>query len=58
MKLPLESFRLKNFKVVRDSGDIEFTPLTVFIGNNGSDKSSIVEGLQTYQRIGKVGALA
>src|SRR5580765_7661401 len=49
--LRLKSFRLKNFKAVRDSGEIEFTPLTVFIGNNGSGKSSIVEGLQTYQDI-------
>jgi predicted ATPase len=51
MSLPLASFRLKNFKAVQDSGEIEFTPLTVFIGNNGSGKSSIVEGLQTYQDI-------
>ncbi len=42
----LQSFRLKNFKAVRDSGIIKFTPLTVFIGNNGSGKSSIVEGLE------------
>ena len=51
MKLPLTSFKLKNFKAVRDSKTIKFTPLTVFIGNNGSGKSSIIEGLQTYQRI-------
>jgi predicted ATPase len=36
---------------VRDSGTIQFTPLTVFIGNNGSGKSSIVEGLETFQTI-------
>lgn len=51
MKLPLTSFKLKNFKAVRDSKTIKFTPLTVFIGNNGSGKSSIIEGLQTYQQI-------
>lgn len=44
----LKSFQLKNFKAVRDSGMIEFTPLTAFIGNNGSGKSSLIEGLQTY----------
>src|SRR2546430_3829814 len=49
--LVLQSFRLKNFKAVRDSGTIRFTPLTVFIGNNGSGKSSIVEGLETFQAI-------
>jgi AAA15 family ATPase/GTPase len=43
--LMLQSFRLKNFKAVRDSRAIRFTPLTVFIGNNGSGKSNIVEGL-------------
>lgn len=49
--LRLESFRLKNFKAVRDSGVIGFTPLTVFIGNNGSGKSSIIEGITTFRQI-------
>jgi len=49
--LPIRSFRLKNFKAVQDSGEVRFTPLTVFIGNNGSGKSSLIEGLQTYQAI-------
>ncbi len=49
--LPLQSFRLKNFKAVRDSGLVKFTPLTVFIGNNGSGKSSLIEGLETLQSI-------
>lgn len=44
--LSLQSLRLKSFKAVRDSGMIKFTPLTVFIGNNGSGKSSIIEGLE------------
>lgn len=47
----LSAFRLKNFKAVRDSGKIVFTPLTAFIGYNGSGKSSIVEGLSTFQAI-------
>lgn len=47
----VKSFRLKNFKAIRDSGVVKFTPLTVLIGNNGSGKSSFVEGLQTYQKI-------
>lgn len=52
MKAPrLTSFRLQNFKAVRDSGSIKFGPLTVFIGNNGSGKSSIIEGLDTLQQI-------
>src|SRR5438876_8282689 len=47
----LQSFRLKNFKAVRDSGTVRFGPLTVFIGNNGSGKSSLVEGLETFRDI-------
>lgn len=50
-KLPLKSFRLKNFKAIRESVIVEFTPLTVLVGDNGSGKSSLIEGLQTYQRI-------
>ena len=50
-KLPLEVFRLRNFKAVRDSGAITFTPLTVFIGNNGSGKSSLIEGLESFHSI-------
>jgi predicted ATPase len=47
-RLPLQSFRLQNFKAVRDSGTVRFGPLTVFIGNNGSGKSSLIEGLETF----------
>jgi predicted ATPase len=49
--LSLQSFRLKNFKAVRDSSIIKFTPLTVFIGNNGSGKSSVIEGLEMLHTI-------
>lgn len=47
----LQSFRLQHFKAVRDSGEVELTPLTVFIGNNGSGKSSLIEGLEMFQII-------
>lgn len=47
----LRSFRLKHFKAVRDSRVIRFSPLTVFVGNNGSGKSSITEALETLQAI-------
>lgn len=50
-KLPLQSFRLRNFKAVQDSGLIRLTPLTVLIGNNGSGKSSLIEGLEMLHHI-------
>ncbi len=50
-RLPLQSFRLQNFKAVRDSGVVKFTPLTVFVGNNGSGKSSLIEGLETFHNV-------
>src|ERR1700676_2902180 len=49
--LPLMSFRVQNFKAVRDSGTVSFGPLTAFIGNNGSGKSSLIEGLETFRHI-------
>jgi predicted ATPase len=47
----LKSIKLRNFKAIRDSKAIRLTPLTVLIGNNGSGKSSVIEGLETYQTI-------
>jgi predicted ATPase len=49
--MPLRTFRLENFKAVRDSGTVKFGALTAFIGNNGSGKSSLVEGLETFKDI-------
>ena len=54
MKKPatfLNSFRLSNFKAIQDSKSVKLTPLTVFIGNNGSGKSSFIEGMETYRQI-------
>jgi predicted ATPase len=45
----LNSISIENFKAVRKSGTVKLTPLTVFIGNNGSGKSSLLEGLEIYQ---------
>jgi predicted ATPase len=50
-KLALQSFRLQHFKAVQDSGSLSFTPLTVFIGQNGSGKSSLIDGLDVLQTI-------
>jgi len=53
--LAIKNFRVKNFKAIVDSGTVEFEPLTVLIGNNGAGKSSLLEGLETYQSILKHG---
>jgi predicted ATPase len=47
----LRSVRIENFKAIQDSKTVSLTPLTVFIGNNGSGKSSLIEGLETYRTI-------
>ncbi len=49
--MKLQSVRVRNFKAIVDSGAVRFGPLTVFIGNNGAGKSSLIEALQTYQSI-------
>lgn len=47
----LQSVRIRNFKAIIDSKVVKLGPLTVFIGNNGAGKSSLIEGLETYQSI-------
>lgn len=49
--LRLQSLRVRNFKAIVDSKAVKLGSLTVFIGNNGSGKSSLVEALETYQTI-------
>lgn len=49
--LPLSSVRIKNFKAIRDSGLLKLDALTVFIGNNGSGKSSVIEALEAVKRL-------
>src|SRR5262249_18679464 len=47
----LRSVAVDNFKAVQKSGAVALTPLTVFIGNNGVGKSSLVEAIETYQEV-------
>ena len=49
--LRLQSVRVRNFKAIVDSRTVALGPLTVFIGHNGSGKSSLIEALETYQAI-------
>jgi predicted ATPase len=47
--LTMKRVALDGFKAVKSSGYIELQPLTLFIGRNGSGKSSFVEALQWLQ---------
>ncbi len=47
----VQSCKIENFKAIRDSKTVRLGPLTVLIGNNGSGKSSLIEGLATFQAI-------
>ena len=47
--LPIDEVHVRNFKAIRDSGPLKLGGLTVFIGNNGSGKSSVLEALETVQ---------
>ncbi|MDZ4671707.1 MAG: AAA family ATPase, partial [Phototrophicales bacterium] len=38
----IESLRVKNYRALRDL-EVKFTPLTVFLGSNGSGKSTIFD---------------
>lgn len=49
--MKLQSVRVRNFKAIVDSKTVKLGPLTVFIGNNGAGKSSLIEAIETYQSI-------
>ena len=54
-KLALTSLRIRNFKSIRDTGTMKLGALTVIVGNNGSGKSSLVEGLEALRELGTGG---
>jgi len=41
----ISRIRVKNFKCLRDTGNIYFKPLTFFLGANSSGKSSLIQSL-------------
>ena len=49
--LLLERVSIQGFKAIEYSGGLDLTPLTVFIGNNGSGKSSVIEALETLHTL-------
>ena len=46
----IKSVEIKNFKAI-ERGKIKLTPITAFIGYNGTGKSSLLEALETFQVI-------
>ncbi len=50
-RLQLKQVRVRNFKAITYSRTVRLGILTVFIGHNGSGKSSLIEALETYQSI-------
>jgi len=47
----LKKIGFERFKAIHKSGQIVLQPFTVFIGMNGSGKSSILEALESYRSI-------
>ena len=43
--LMLSKLKLRNFKVWRDTGDIDLKPVTMLLGTNSSGKSSLIQSL-------------
>ncbi len=46
----IQKISIKNFKAIQ-TASVKVTDLTVFVGNNGSGKSSVIEALQTLQNV-------
>jgi predicted ATPase len=49
--MQLRALEVRNFKAIANSGWLRVGSLTVFVGHNGSGKSSLIEALETYQSI-------
>jgi predicted ATPase len=47
--MKLTNIQIQNFKAITNSKSIKLGDLNVFVGHNGSGKSSLIEALETYQ---------
>ncbi len=45
--MELVSFRIRNFRSITDSGDVELSHVTALLGRNESGKSNLLLGLRT-----------
>src|SRR5262249_14945182 len=52
---PLTKVRVQGFKAIVDTKSLELKPLTVFLGRNGSGKSSLLESVQWLQECLRTG---
>jgi len=52
-KRAITSLRVRNFKAVHDSGTLTPGGFTVFIGNNGTGKSSVIEALRFLRSLSR-----
>ena len=46
----IDKISIKNFKAIQ-SATIKLSDISVFVGNNGSGKSSVIEALQTLENV-------
>ena len=51
--MPIDRIRIKNFKSIRDSGDIYIRPINILIGANGVGKSNFVSFFKMLNSISK-----
>ena len=51
--MPIDRINIKNFKSIRDSGDIQIKPINVLIGANGVGKSNFISFFKMLNSISK-----
>ncbi len=47
----ITNIHIKNFKAIKDTGNLKLNPISCFIGYNGSGKSSLLEALLTFKEM-------
>lgn len=51
--MPIARIRIQNFKSIRDSGEIQLSPINILIGANGAGKSNFIEFFKLLNSIYK-----
>lgn len=55
--MQLKSFRVTNFRSIKDSGDIDVSRITALLGRNESGKSNLLRGLHSLNPLEGFAAL-